>query len=159
MNTLENVIKAWENCIGPDAECCDHCEYTQTDDNGESYCIKCRLEDETLYYLKQLYDARHILTDGRIVDYWGKLPVIAIGDQRYTVREYLPKNRAWRCSRVSWTEIHQGWSTDDDDNYIIDRDGKILYKEVGWELREVPIDCSGSEKNQKRGHEGSAGAC
>ena len=29
------------------------------------------------------------------------------------------------------------WYTDDDDNWIIDRDGNILMKERGWDLRKV----------------------
>ena len=51
MKTLDEVIKAMENCYGPDAECCDKCQYTKKNSAG-SICLKCNLEDDALIYLK-----------------------------------------------------------------------------------------------------------
>lgn len=52
MKTLDEVIKAMENCYGPDAECCDKCQYTKEISAG-SICLKCDLEDDALHYLKE----------------------------------------------------------------------------------------------------------
>ena len=41
-----------ENCYGPDAECCDKCQYTKEISAG-SICLKCNLEDDALHYLKE----------------------------------------------------------------------------------------------------------
>ena len=51
MKTLDEVIIAMENCYGPDAECCDKCQYTKKNSAG-SICLKCNLEDDALIYLK-----------------------------------------------------------------------------------------------------------
>ncbi len=52
MKTLDEVIKAMENCYGPDAECCDKCQYTKIISTG-SICLKCNLEDDALHYLRE----------------------------------------------------------------------------------------------------------
>ena len=88
------------------------------------------------HYLEQYRDIRSILPDKHI-SYWGRLPVVQIGDRFFAVRNYVPDHRAWRCNRVAWSEIHNGWTCLDDDNYIIDNKGKIICREVGWDLREV----------------------
>lgn len=61
MKTLDEVIIAMENCYGPDAECCDKCQYTKKNSAG-SICLKCNLEDDALIYLKAYRDDRDDLT-------------------------------------------------------------------------------------------------
>ena len=90
---------------------------------------------DVLHYLKQYRDIRSILPEKHI-SYWGSLPVVQIGDRFFAVRNYVPAHHAWRCDRVEWSETND-WFCPDDDNYIIDNKGKIICREVGWDLREV----------------------
>lgn len=53
MPTLDEVIKAMENCYGSDAECCDKCSYTMEVTGHGVICRKCDLEDDALHYLKE----------------------------------------------------------------------------------------------------------
>ncbi len=53
MKTLNEVIKAMENCYSPDAECCDRCQYTREVSGGGSICLKYKLKDDALHYLKE----------------------------------------------------------------------------------------------------------
>ena len=64
MKTLDEVIKAMENCYGPDAECCDKCQYTK-ECNAGSICLKCNLEEDALHYLNELKEARDIIATAR----------------------------------------------------------------------------------------------
>lgn len=98
---------------------------------------------DAVEYLKQYRDSRNILKTENIIEYWGKLPVVKIKDHYYAVRDYIRDKRAWRCHRLKWSDISYQWSCEDDDNYIIDDNGTILYREVGWDLRKVYED----EKN------------
>ena len=56
MMSLDDVIKAMENCYGPDAECCDKCQYTREVAGTGTICLKCNLEDDALHYLKEYRD-------------------------------------------------------------------------------------------------------
>ena len=95
---------------------------------------------DVLYYLRQYKDARHILVDDGIIGYWGRTPVIQVGDQFFAVKYYVPRKHGWRCLHVAISPITNDWTCEDDENYIIDNTGKILCKEVGWRLEEVPYD-------------------
>lgn len=53
MKTLDEVIKAMENCYGSDAECCDKCSYTMEVTGHGVICRKCDLEDDALHYLRE----------------------------------------------------------------------------------------------------------
>ena len=96
--------------------------------------------DDAIAYLMQLEDMRRSIFDRDIVGYWGRMPVTKIGGTCYAIRDYVPKHRAWRCWPVEWSDIHDDWSPTDDDNWLIDRDGHIVCKERGWDLREVKPD-------------------
>lgn len=144
MKTLEEVVSALERCTDYEAEC-EGCPYR--DDNKGGLECEMRNLDEVLYYLKQYQDARTILNDDRIISYWGRLPVVQIGKDYYAVRDYVKRHRGWRCHKLSADEF--GWYNDDDENYIIDRNGKIICKEYGWDLREAPYyDDDGTEANK-----------
>ena len=53
MMSLDDVIKAMENCYGPDAECCAKCQYPRDVAGTGTICLKCNLEDDALHYLKE----------------------------------------------------------------------------------------------------------
>ena len=99
--------------------------------------LKSETLDDAIAYLEQLEDIRRSIFDRRMVGYFGRLPVTQIGDEFYAIRDYDRHYHAWRCSRVKYNFESGVWYTDDDDNWIIDRDGNILMKERGWDLRKV----------------------
>ena len=143
MKTLEEVVSALERCGKIECDDCLYHEYREGIDVD-----RCQdMYDDALYYLRQYLDARTILNDDRIISYWGRLPVIQIGKDYFAVRDYVKRHRGWRCHKLSADEF--GWYNDDDENYIIDKNGKIICKEYGWDLREVPYyDDGGTEANK-----------
>ena len=96
--------------------------------------------NDAIGYLEQLEDIRRSIFDRHMVGYFGRLPVTQIGDEFYAIRDYDRHYHAWRCSRVQFSQARGTWYTDDDDNWIIDRDGNILLKERGWDLRKVGVN-------------------
>lgn len=96
--------------------------------------------NDAIGYLEQLEDIRRSIFDRQIVGYFGRLPVTKVGDEFFAIRDYVPDYHAWRCLKVCISEITYNWSCDDDDNWIIDRDGNVLMKERGWDLRRVKPD-------------------
>ena len=62
MKSLDEVVKALENCNGSDAECCDKCSYKTVNAEGVTICAKCELEDDALHYLREyLWIARRVV--------------------------------------------------------------------------------------------------
>lgn len=145
MRTLDEVVQSLADCGKID---CNDCLYHENR-NGIDIDHCQDMYDDALAYLRQYQDARHILTDDRIVSYWGRLPVIKIGDEYYAVRNYVKRQRGWRCNKLSADEY--GWYTADDENYIIDKDGNIICKEYGWDLREEPYESIRTEVHKARG--------
>ena len=96
--------------------------------------------NDAIGYLEQLEDIRRSIFDRQIVGYFGRLPVTKIGDSFFAIRDYVPEYHAWRCLKVAISTVNWEWTCDDDDNWIIDRDGNILMKERGWDLRIVRPD-------------------
>lgn len=88
-------------------------------------------------YLREYRDCRRLLYDDRVVSYWGRLPVIQLGKKYFAVRNYVAKHKAWRCHHVEWDKQTGEWYCNDDDNYIIDKHGILICREVGWDLKEV----------------------
>ena len=92
--------------------------------------------NDAIGYLEQLEDIRRSIFDRHMAGYFGRLPVTQIGDEFYAIRDYVPEYNAWRCDRVRQNDRGR-WYVDDDDVWIIDRDGNIQFKERGWDLRKV----------------------
>lgn len=90
--------------------------------------------DAILHYLKELRNIRGILPD-RLIGYFGRTPVVQIDGFYFGVREYDKLRGGWRCERVEESSITHDWVCTDDDTYIIDNSGKVLYRLVGWDLR------------------------
>ena len=131
--TLTEIINTLEK------ETCYECSYGC---QGMISCEndKCRLKQavtEAVRSLNEYRDSRKLIFDGRLVSYWGRLPVIKRGAEYYAVHDYVPKHEAWRCHRLTWDNRLGEWSCRDDDNYIIDKNGTLICKEVGWNLTEV----------------------
>lgn len=95
------------------------------------------LWETILRYLREYRDSRKLLQTDRIVAYWGPLPIIKLQDQYFSVRDYVPKHKAWRCNRMNWNAEQDVWYCMDDENYIINNDGNLICKEYGYDLREV----------------------
>lgn len=95
------------------------------------------LWESILRYLREYRDSRKLLQTDRIVAYWGPLPIIKLYDKYFAVRDYVPKHKAWRCNRMSWNPDNDVWYCMDDENYIINKDGGLVCKEYGYDLREV----------------------
>jgi hypothetical protein len=74
MKPLDEVIKAMENCYGPDAECCDKCQYTKEISAG-SICLKCNLEDDALHYLKEYQERQENLDQFETYQFAQNLPL------------------------------------------------------------------------------------
>lgn len=101
----------------------------------ENFLIRSEMTIESaLKYLKEYRDIRNILPD-KVISYCGRNPVVQIGSKYFAVREYLPTERSWRCHQVEISPITQTWVCCEDENFIIDNTGKILYREIGWDLR------------------------
>ena len=41
----------------------------------------------------------------------------------------------WRADRVDRSTINGEWYVCDDDDFLIDDNGKVVAREIGWELR------------------------
>ena len=95
------------------------------------------LWESILRYLREYRDSRKLLETDHIVAYWGPLPIIKLYDKYFAVRDYVPKHKAWRCNRMSWNSDKNVWYCMDDENYIINKDGGLVCKEYGYDLREV----------------------
>ena len=108
-------------------------------ENTISWAKKYESNPNVLLYLNMLRDVQILLKDKNIVDYLGHNPVIEINGKNFIVKEYVPEKKCWRCLRVDKVMFDR-WSCCDDDNYIIDNNGNILYREVGWRLTEVPYE-------------------
>ena len=45
-----------------------------------------------------------------------------------------PEDRGlWRALKVTWDRDH--WGFHDDDDYLLSDDGKVIAREIGWDLR------------------------
>ena len=56
--------------------------------------------EDGIIYLKQYRDSRKILADENVVGYMGRHPIIKIENDFYTVRTYVPEDRA--CEPGVW---------------------------------------------------------
>ena len=91
MKTLDEVIKACEQCYGKYIDC-DECLYTEVNAEGVTICAKDRLEDDSLFYLREYRDKQHDL-DIRIAD--SKRAFAQLGEENQRYQEAI-KN----CERV-----------------------------------------------------------
>ena len=138
MKTLDEVIKAMAFCT---EGLCDGCPYEHED---RRFCedAKCA---QALHYLYEYRNSRKILKDDNVVAYFGRIPIVKLGNEYYSVREYVQKHKAWRCQRMEWSDQFGRWFVCDDDNYIINNGGNIICREVGWDLKEVYEDLEGDK--------------
>lgn len=97
-----------------------------------------------LHYLKAYRDQQMIFSGHQPISYWGgkTRPIIQVDGEYYCVIDYTHKhNGCWRCIKVKpiGDGIFDGWTCCDDDNFLMDREGKMIYREIGWNLREEKI--------------------
>lgn len=123
--TLEQLIGVYEKLV-------EHCEYSEK-----------TVDMETLRYLKMFRDMQEMIAGQKIITYWGGLshPVIKIGEDFFCIQDWTHKHDGcWRSVKIKpvGDGVFDGWFVCDDDNYLIDRNGRLICREIGWELREEP---------------------
>lgn len=79
-----------------------------------------------------------------LVDVTATGKLIAEIDGEYYLLQYKDKGLYWKEDAGLWRAnkvdvgVFGGWSFCDDDDWMIDRDGKVVARETGWRLaREV----------------------
>lgn len=141
---MDQMDRGWAYTLNQVVEMIEDIHEHEWKENGVKR-VPLMLFWDVLYYLRQYRDARQILVDDRVMSYWGRTPVIEIDGMHFAVRDYVARRKAWRCLHVEFSPITGDWTCEDDENYIISNDGKILYKEVGWRLEEVPYEPIGAK--------------
>lgn len=143
MKTLDEVITGLDIC--KNFSYCTHpqkgeCPYLFEDNT----CNQDDLYMDALHYLKAYRDQQMLFSGHQPISYWGgkTRPIIQIDGEYFCVIDYTHKHDGcWRCIKVKpiGDGIFDGWTCCDDDNYLLDRTGKMICREIGWDLREEKI--------------------